>query len=199
MVDEFKYLGSYVGSTEKDINNRIGLAWTAFAKLKPILIASRPTLEFKMRLFNAAIISVLLYGCETWVLTEALAKKLDVFARTCYRIILGIRQAEAHMTNHELYKRTRQQPVRDMIRKRQLKFVGHCLRMDKNENANIYVLYKSEVGQNPVGRPKETYLDQISGQVTGDKRFKLTADEIAIIALDKKEWNRVVAPKKPAR
>ncbi len=36
VVEDFKYLGSYIGSTEKDVSNRIGLAWAAFAKLKPI-------------------------------------------------------------------------------------------------------------------------------------------------------------------
>ena len=37
IVDDFKYLGSYIGSTNKDIEARIGLTWSAFAKLKPIL------------------------------------------------------------------------------------------------------------------------------------------------------------------
>ena len=92
-----------MGSTEKDVDARIGLAWVAFAKLKPILRASRPSIEFKMRLFNAACISILLYGCESWVLTETLKKKLDVFARNCYRIMLNIRQADDHITNDELY------------------------------------------------------------------------------------------------
>ena len=37
IVDYFKYLGSYVGSTERDVKVRIGLKWAAFAKLKSIL------------------------------------------------------------------------------------------------------------------------------------------------------------------
>ena len=37
IVDDFKYLGSYVGSTEYDAQDLIGLAWAAFAKLKTIL------------------------------------------------------------------------------------------------------------------------------------------------------------------
>ena len=38
IVDDFKYLGSYVGSTERDVKVRIGLAWTAFDKLKSIKV-----------------------------------------------------------------------------------------------------------------------------------------------------------------
>ena len=48
IVDDFKYLGSYVGSTEHDINVRIGLAWTAFAKLKKILRSPKPKLNLKI-------------------------------------------------------------------------------------------------------------------------------------------------------
>ena len=199
VFDDFKYLGSYVGSTTKDVNSRISLAWLAFSKLRPILKASRPTVKFKMRLFNAACVSVLLYGCETWVLSEELMKKLDVFARTSYRIMLGIRQSEDHIRNDELYKMCSQRPIRELVRERQLKFIGHCLRLNQEEPANIYALYKSEVGQNPVGRPKETYLDQISRYVTADKRSKLTVDEIAKKARDKSEWYLIVAPKKPAQ
>ena len=63
VVDDLKYLGSYVGSTTKEVNTRIALAWVAFNKLLSILKAQRPTMQFKMRLFNAACVSVLLYGC----------------------------------------------------------------------------------------------------------------------------------------
>jgi hypothetical protein len=34
VVNVFKYLGSYMSSSEKDVNNRITLAWVAFHKLK---------------------------------------------------------------------------------------------------------------------------------------------------------------------
>ena len=199
VVDDFKYLGSYVGSTEKDVNTRIALAWVAFARLKPLLRASRPTIEFKIRLFNAACISILLYGCESWVLTEPLKKKLDTFARTCYRIILGVKQVEVHMKNDELYKKVSQYPIRDQIRERQLKFTGHCLRMDKEELAYIYIFYKSEIRQNKRGRANTNYHDQISTHLTNDAKVRLEVDQIARMARDKIGWFQSVAPKKPAR
>jgi hypothetical protein len=198
-VDDFKYLGSYVGSTTKDINNRNALAWLAFSRLKSILKSDRAKPSFKLRLFNAACISVLLYRCETWVLNETLSKKLDVFARTCYRIMFNIKQAEEHVSKQQLYRRTGQRPIREIVRERQLKFTGHCIRMNKEEYTNIYALYKSEVGHNPIGRPKETYLDLISKYVSGDKRIKLIADEIARMASDKGKWRQIVVPKKHAR
>ena len=70
IVEDFKYLGSYVGSTERYVKVRIGLAWEAFDKLKSILRSPKVKLNFKIRLFKAACISILLYGCETWILSE---------------------------------------------------------------------------------------------------------------------------------
>jgi hypothetical protein len=37
IVEEFKYLDSYMASTDKDVNSRIALAWAAFDRLKKIL------------------------------------------------------------------------------------------------------------------------------------------------------------------
>jgi hypothetical protein len=39
VVNDFKYLGSYMSSSEKDVNNRITLAWVAFHKLKANIYA----------------------------------------------------------------------------------------------------------------------------------------------------------------
>ena len=82
IVDEFNYLGSYMGSTDKDINNRIGLAWAAFNRLKPILTSrsGKPTVKIKIRLFNAACISILLNLSN---LVEFFTEKGKIFKKNC--------------------------------------------------------------------------------------------------------------------
>jgi hypothetical protein len=201
IVDEFKYLGSYIVSTEKDINNRIALAWVAFTKLKTILRSPKPDVKFKMLLFNASCRSVLLYGCESWALTEALEKKLNIFARKCYRIMLGINQAESHMTNEELYSTTRQQPISEIIKRRQHQFIDHCLRLETTEPAHIYVLYKSEVSNNRRGRPRLSYRDYAYQQyehLALDKE-QLHEELVELANIDRGLWNSIVVPDKPAR
>ena len=203
IVDEFKYLGSYMGSTDKDISNRIGLAWAAFTRLRAILTSrsGKPTVKIKIRLFNAACISILLYGCETWVLTASQSTKLDVYARTCYRMMLDIRQSEAHMTNNELYKLVNTRPINAIIRERQLQFIGHCLRMPSDEPANIYALYTSNKAvKNRRGPGRQTYINQVSANLNPEQSLRFTADEIAMYAKDKSTWKKLVAaPKQPDR
>ena len=76
LVDKFTYLGSSVSSTEKDIETRLTKAWTAIDRLS-IIWKSDLTDKMKRSFFQAAVVSILLYGCTTWTLTKRLKKKLD--------------------------------------------------------------------------------------------------------------------------
>ena len=74
LVDKFTYLGSSVESTEKDIETRLMKAWTAINRLS-IIWKSDLTDKMKRSFFQAAVTSILLYGCTTWTLTKRLEKK----------------------------------------------------------------------------------------------------------------------------
>ena len=71
-----RYLGNSVESTEKDIETRLTKAWTAINRLS-IIWKSDLTDKMKRSFFQAAVTSILLYGCTTWTLTKRLEKKLD--------------------------------------------------------------------------------------------------------------------------
>ena len=191
-----------MGSTDRDINSRISLTWTAFGKLKTLLTARNLNISLKIRLFNAACISILLYGCESWVLKEKQMKKLDVFVRSCYRIMLNIKQADSRITNEELYRMADGQvPVSETIRVRQLQFTGHCLRMGEDEPSNIYCLFASNNSSSrKQGAPTRRYIDKISTYLGSDRQIKYSAEEITKYAKDKSFWKKhVAAPKKPDR
>ena len=89
----------------------------------------------------------------------------------------------------------REKPTSEIIRKRQLQFTGHCIRMDENEPAHIYALYTSI---DPAKR-SSGYVSQISSYMSRDKQIKFSAEEIVKLAKVKSSWNCVVEPKKPGR
>ena len=76
LVNKFTYLRSSVSSTEKDIDTRLTKAWTAIDRLS-IIWKSDLTDKMKRSFFQAAVVSLLLYGCTTWTLTKRLKKNLD--------------------------------------------------------------------------------------------------------------------------
>ena len=76
LVDKFTYLGSCVLSTEKDIDTRLTKVWTVIDRLS-IIWKSDLTNKMKRIFFQAVVVSILLYGCTTWMLTKRLEKKVD--------------------------------------------------------------------------------------------------------------------------
>ena len=73
-VDDFCYLGSYMsynGSCEKDVRVRIGKATSVFGKMKRTWKNKCISLKVKMRLYEAIILSTLLYSAEVWPLTAS--------------------------------------------------------------------------------------------------------------------------------
>ena len=71
VVGEFVYLGSAVnrhGNIDSDIPLRIQKASAAFGKLENRLWKRREVnVKTKLDVYNACVLTTLLYGCETWV------------------------------------------------------------------------------------------------------------------------------------
>ena len=88
LVDKFTYQGSRVSSTEKDTDTRLTKAWRAISRLS-IIWKSDLTDKMKRSFFQAAVVSILLYGCTTWTLTKRLEKKLDGNYTRMLRAILN--------------------------------------------------------------------------------------------------------------
>ena len=76
LVDKFTFLETIVSSTEEDVNMWPRKEWTALDRL---LVIWKSVLADKIKrtLFQAAVMSILQYGCTTWKLTKRLEKKLD--------------------------------------------------------------------------------------------------------------------------
>ena len=89
LVDNFTYQGSSVSSTDKDIDTRLTKAGTAIDRLS-IIWTSDLTDKMKRSLFQAAVVSILLYGCTTWTLTKRLEKNLDSNYTRMLRAILNM-------------------------------------------------------------------------------------------------------------
>ena len=101
LVDKFTYPGSSVSSTEKDIYTRLTKVWTAINKLS-IIWKSDLTDRMKRSFFQAAVVSIQLYGCTTWTLTKRLEKKLDGNYTRMVRAVLN-KSWRQHPTRHQLY------------------------------------------------------------------------------------------------
>ena len=136
LVDKFTYLGSSVSSTEKDIDTQLTKAWTAINKLS-IIWKSDLTNKMKRSFFQAAVISILLYGWTTWTLTKWLEKKLDGnYTRMLWAILN--KSWRQHPTKHQLYGHL--PPIMKTIQVRRTRHAGLCWR-SRDELINDVLLW----------------------------------------------------------
>jgi hypothetical protein len=195
-VDNFKYLGSMMLSSTTDIKVRKGQAWKAFWKMKNIWKSTTIPIHLKINIFKASCLSILLYGCESWIITNKLETTLNSFATSCYRIMLHIKRLDK-ISNNTIYEKAKQEPLVQAVQRRQLRFIGHCLRRNPNEFINTYALYtpKSGHGKRKRGRPRLNYPDYVARLINNDE--PPTIDEIRKTAADRKGWHKIVVACKP--
>ena len=73
----------------------------------------------KLRICNACVLSVLLYGSKTWPLNATLEARIDGCDSKALRRIEGIHWSQ-HVTNEEVRRRTRQPPASVLVAQRRV-------------------------------------------------------------------------------
>ena len=105
-VDEFIYLGSIIssnGQIDAEVDRRIANASKAFAALRPAVFNDRNlSVNTKRQVYQACVLSVLLYGSECWTLLCRHHNRLNAFHHRCVRNILGITRRRSG--NNTLYQ-----------------------------------------------------------------------------------------------
>ena len=156
LVDKFTYLGSSVSSTEKNLDTWLTKARTAINRLS-IIWKSDLTDKMKHSFFQAAVVSILLYGCTTWTLTKRLEKKLDGNYTRMLRAILN-KSWRQHPKRHQLYGHL--PPITKTIQVRRTRHAGHCWR-SRDELISDVLQWTPTYGRAKAGRPARTYIQQL--------------------------------------
>ena len=116
-VEKFMYLGCELrqdGDIRNEIGIRIGKAGSAFRMMNKVWNENGMSLATKLKLFNSIVISVLLYGCESWKGLKEIENRVRRFESTCLRKIMDIQWFD-HVSEDELRIMTGQKSVIDFI------------------------------------------------------------------------------------
>ena len=92
-VKRFKYLGSTItekGTSEEEIQIRIGVATSAVVRLGTVWNLKGVSLKSRIKITKAIAWATLLYGCESWTISQKSMDKLKAFEMKCYRKMLKI-------------------------------------------------------------------------------------------------------------
>ncbi|XP_029657600.1 uncharacterized protein LOC115231804 [Octopus sinensis] len=77
-VESYIFLGSLItrdGGCDSEINRRMAMCKSMMIKLNWIWSSKDVSLKTKIRLVNAIVFPVFLYGCESWTLSKAHSKE----------------------------------------------------------------------------------------------------------------------------
>ena len=136
-VEHFQYLGSLIsenGQIDAEIDRRIAGASRAFGALNRAVFRDRNlSVNTKRLVYQACVMSVLLYGSECWTPLKRHLKRLNSFHHRCVRIALGISQRsqwEERISARCLRERWGdEETVSSKVMIRRLEWLGHLARM----------------------------------------------------------------------
>lgn len=201
-VDSFVYLGSTFarGSVvaSKEIERRIGMASSQFGRLRqPLFGRQDVAIATKMRVYNSAIIPILLYAAETWVYTAEDLRRLEVFNMRCMRSMLGVSLRD-HIRNEDIRNRCCNQPtLESTIRSARLRWFGHVTRMDPERHPRRIFQSGRPAGWNcPATAPRVSWQRHICEDLKrGGLQLRVRDDPIEVageMATNRSQWRAFV-------
>ena len=92
-VSDFIFWGSKItadGDCSHEIKRHFLLKRKVMTNLESILKSRDITLPAKVRLVNAMVFPVVMYGCESWTTKKAKRQRIDAFELCCWRRLLRV-------------------------------------------------------------------------------------------------------------
>ena len=114
--------------------------------------------------------------------------KINAFATSCYRVMLNIKRID-HVLNTTVYSMINTLPLIHLVRHRQLKFLGHILRMSKEELARRYALYIPAIGKRRPGRPHTSYLTYVQRLLEDNEEAMQSPHLLMIVVHGETLWS----------
>lgn len=190
-VENFKYLGSTVtkdGSSTKEIKTRLGIASSARTRLNNIWKSNVISLPIKIKLFKSLVVSILLYGCESWTLTAETERRIEAFEYKSYRRLLRIlyseRKTNTYVKEQITTQAGQQEPLLSIVKRRKLTWYGHTSR---HNILSKTILQGSVEGKRRRGRQRKAWNDNIKECTGRNLSTLMRATE------NREEWKALTA------
>ena len=137
VLTRFSYLSTNLNTDcrdNEDIVFRIKEADNTFGALRKCLFSnSNISIVAKGAVYEGLVLPILLYGSDSWCLTEKLNSMLRIFHQRCVRSMCRVTLIQCYnfsINNEELLRRSNLRATDDYVTKRQLRWAGHVFRMD---------------------------------------------------------------------
>jgi hypothetical protein len=172
-VSEFKYLGTTVTNQnliQEEIKGRLNSCNACYHSVQNLLSSHLLSKNVRVRICKTLILSLFLYGSETWSLTVREEHKLRVFENRVLRIFGpkrdGVTGGWRKLHNEEIHNLYSSPSIIRIIKSRRMRWTGHVARMGEKRNVYRLLVGKPE-GSRPLGRPRRRWMDNIKMDLLG--------------------------------
>ena len=110
------------------------------------------SVKTNMAVYNACVISTLLYGSETWTAYAGQERRLNTFHLRSIRHILGISWQDK-VTNAHVLSHAGLPSMYSLLRQRRLRWLGHVRRMKDGRIPKDILYGELAFGRRTTGRP----------------------------------------------
>jgi len=180
-------------SIAEEIKSRSKSGYACYHSMQNLLSSRLLSKNLKIKICRTVILSVVLYGCETWSLTLREERKLRVFGNRVLRRIFGLRRDEVagewrRLHNEEINDLYTSPNIVQVIKSRRMRWAGHVAHM--GEERGVYgVLVGKLEGMRPLGRPRRRWADNIRMDL---KEVECVYRDWIGMAQDRDRWRTLV-------
>ena len=151
-VEAFKYMGTTLTNQKyfkEEIKSRLKSDNACYHSVQNLLSCSLLSKNIEIRKYRTIILSVFLYGCETWSLTLREKRRLRVLENRLLRGIFGPKRDEVtgewrKLHNEELNDLYSSPNIVRVIESRRMGWAGHIARMGARRGVYSVLLGKLE-------------------------------------------------------
>ena len=188
-------LGSMLCS-KADIQRRISLGYAAFNKYIKTWNGKIP-LQKRLVLYEALVVSVMMYNSSCWAAPKTALDKLDVVHRRHLRIILGYKYPNI-ISNNNLYKRCNTEPLSAKVDRSRWRMLGHVLRgpVDGPAYSSLTFVVNSLQMKGRVGRPQTNLFSLIKQDLLNRNMHNMNniddLSNLRLLAFDRAKWRKML-------
>ncbi|KAG6448149.1 hypothetical protein O3G_MSEX005337 [Manduca sexta] len=111
----------------KEIERRISNTWKRYWSLSEVMKNKDMPIKEKRKLYNTCIVPCLIYGCQTWALTDSLTNKIKVCQNGIERSVIGVKRKDK-IRLKEIKNKTKFKDTIETSKILKWRWTGHMMR-----------------------------------------------------------------------